>query len=380
MNTITHTRHLTAAGLVLAAAGSVQAADFQSSREIAAFLKERMPMYLQDDATRRRLVGEMLKVPIATPLTRSFDANRAVKALLGDGSVIPSADCRRTGSPVGERDPGDCTASIGDESGTGAFSRLSYSKSLGFGNIEFVKRAAIPSTPPTTDPPSPKGTDGQYFEEALKLLGGVLGLPVGPNYGGPDSISEIPLPPNGARLPVRNLNVQGSDGQERSKPVTVQKVVILKRGFPLATPIPIGNFQLTHLPGPGTAMVMFDANGVSGVSVQNWHDLRIDPTMTEEDTKSGDALMEEIAEDLFNDGVRSASDMKFHAIIASEQRNQIGLLLPAVQVAVLPGLVLKDPTEDEQAKLALQTTAALLKEYSLVERKPDSNAGRPRPD
>jgi hypothetical protein len=162
--------------------------------------------------------------------------------------------------------------------------------------------------------------------------------------------------------------------------VTVQKVVILKRGFPLATPIPIGNFQLTHLPGPGTAMVMFDANGVSGVSVQNWHDLRIDPTMTEEDTKSGDALMEEIAEDLFNDGVRSASDMKFHAIIASEQRNQIGLLLPAVQVAVLPGLVLKDPTEDEQAKLALQTTAALLKEYSLVERKPDSNAGRPRPD
>jgi hypothetical protein len=51
-----------------------------------------------------------------------------------------------------------------------------------------------------------------------------------------------------------------------------------------------------------------------------------------------------------------------------------------VQVAVVPSLVLKDPTEDEQAKLAGQTTGGLIKEYSLVNRQEASSAGRPRPD
>lgn len=380
MNMFKHALPAAAAGLVLAAAGPVRAVDFQSPREIAAFMKERMPAYLQDDATRKRLVGEMLKVPIATPLTQTFDPDRAIKALFGDGSVIPSPDCRRTGTPVGERDPGDCTASIGDENGRGAFSKLSYSKSRGFGNIEFLKRSPVPTQPPaTTDLPSPKLSDGQYFDDALKFLGSVIGLPAGRKYGSPQDISEIPLPPAGARLPVRNLNVQGG-GDEKTNPITIQKVVFVKRGFPLATPIPIGNFQLTHLPGPGAAMVMFDANGISGLSVHDWQDLRIDPTMSPEDTKSSDALMEEIAEDLFNDGVRSASDLKFQALISSEQRNQIGLLLPAVQVAVIPSLALKDPTEDEQAKLAGQTTGGLIKEYALVNRQEASNAGRPRPD
>jgi len=378
MNALKHALPATAVGLFLAAAGSVHAVNFQSARELSAFMKERMPPFLQNDEQRKRLVGQMLRVPIARPLAQTFDPNKAIKELFGDGSVIPSTDCRRTGTPVGERDPGDCTASIGDENGRGAFSRLSYSKSLGFGNIKFVKRSPVPTQPPaTTDLPSPKLTDAEAFDTALKFLGGVLGMPTGRKYGAPEDISEIPLPPAGGKLPVRNMNIQGG-GDGRTNPITIQKVVFVKRGFPLASPIPVGNFQLTYVPGPGSAIVMFDSNGISGLAVEDWQDLRLDPTMSEEDTKSADALIEEIAEDLFNDGVRSAEDLKFNVLISSEQRNQIGLLLPAVQVSVVPAR--KNLDEKGQEGLAFQATGGLVKEYSLVNRKEGSNAGRPRPE
>lgn len=115
-----------------------QSQEFQSPREVLNFLNERMPAFLKDDALRRQLVGDMLKVPLAPPLRTTFDPNKAIRGLLGDGTVLLSTDCRRTGTPVGERDPGDCTASIGDENGTGAFTRFSYSKSLGFGDRKSV--------------------------------------------------------------------------------------------------------------------------------------------------------------------------------------------------------------------------------------------------
>jgi hypothetical protein len=360
---------LLCAALVLTGAGPAfaQRSEFQSPREIAAYLSERLPPFLKDDATRKRLVGEMLKVDLAPPLRSTFDPARAIKLLLGDGSVLLSTDCRRTGTPVGERDPGDCTASVGDETGAGAFSRLSYSKNLGFGNIKLVKRSAVPTQLP--DParlPSPAISDARAYEEARKLLA-ELGLPQ----------SELPEVPAGAKggLPVRNLNVRGG-GQSVYAPITLQKVVFLRRGFPLLTPIPAGQEgTLTHVPGPGRAMVMFGADGLAGLSVQEWHELRLDPTITEGDTKTSQALVEEIAEDLFNEGVRSAVDVKFLPLIASEQRNQIGLLLPAVQVAVVP--VPRDLDERSQNALARQATGGLVREYSLVERKEVTSTGRP---
>jgi hypothetical protein len=372
MTTIKHILPLIGAGLALAGAGAplAQGAEFKSAREIANFLGERMPPFLKDDALRKQLVGDMLSVK---PTRLAFDPNTAIKLLMGDGSVLPSTDCRRTGTPVGERDPGDCTASIGDEAGAGAFSRLSYSKSIGFGNIKFVKRPAVPTELPDPEKlPSPKLSDAEAYDAARKLLA-ELGLPR----------SELPDVPGNATggLPVRNLIVQGG-GEKPSAPIIVQKVVFQQRGFELGNKYSGGQGlpDLTHAPAPGKAMVMFDASGIAGVAVQGWADLRLEPGMTAEDSKSGEALMDEISEDLFNEGVRSAEDMKVGILIGMDQRNQIGLLLPAVQVAVVPGGVLRNPSAAEQERLAGRTTGGLIKEYALVNRKQDSSAGRPRGD
>lgn len=359
------------AGLILAAANPAfaQKREFQSKEELAGFLRERMPDFLKSDEQLKNLVGQILKTPLAPPLRETFDPNKALKALIPDGTSVPSTDCRRTSTPGGERDPGDCTATVGDEGGAGAFTRFSHSKSIGFGNIKLVKRPPIPPQPPEPEKlPAVKITDAQALEDALKLLTETLGLPK----------SELPLPPAGAKggLPVRNLNVQGGEDGKLGTPITIQKVVFLQRGFQLGTPIPAGPASLTHIPGPGKAMVMYGADGLAGLSVQGWQELRLDPEISESDTKSGAQLMEEIAEDLFNDGVRNAADIRMGAIVSSDQRNQIGLLLPAVQVFVLP--VPDALSEEAQRQLAGQTTAGLIREYPLVNRKELSPLGRPR--
>ncbi|MEO8037806.1 MAG: hypothetical protein ABI794_03500 [Betaproteobacteria bacterium] len=373
MKLIKHTLRALAGGLVLAGAGTAfaqtQPDQFPSPRELRAFLAEHMPKFLSDDATRTRLVAEMLKVPIAPPLSTTFDPNKAIKQLFGDGSVTQSTDCRKVNTPAGERDPGDCTASVGDENGAGAFARLSYSKTRGFGNIKFVKRPPVPTALP--DPlklSPPKLTDAEAYDAARKFLGDTLGLP----------LAELPTGPAGRRLPVRNLDVQGG-GEQATAPITIQKVVFLQRGFPLSSPIAEGQGTLTHVPGPGKAMVMYDADGLAGAAVQGWVDLRLDPTLGPEDTKSSTALLDEISEDLFNEGVRAAADIKFGILISIDQRNQFALLLPAVQVAVMPTGDRPGGKIDEKTQNALagKATAGVIREYALVNLKPESNAFRP---
>lgn len=341
-------------------------------KDLEAQLREAMPDFLKGD--NQELVGQLLGVQIAPPLSRTFDPNNAIKLLFGDGSVIVSTDCRRTGTPVGERDPGDCVASIGDETGPGAFRKFSWSKNIGMGNLKYLQRNAVPTTPP--DPaqlPGTKLTDAAAYEQALKFLGEGFGLPVD---------LEIPKPPSGAALPVRSLNLQGGAEPGLAAaalgPVTIQKVVLLRRGFPLGSPIPLPgtNFRLTHVPGPGKAMVMLDDSGIVGAAVQGWQDLRRDPTMDKAAAKSGDELLAEMAEDLFNEGVREFVGIRFNVLISTEQRGQIGLLLPAVQVALLPAV--RDPTEQEQRALAGRSTGGLIKEFALVNRDPLTGAGRPR--
>jgi hypothetical protein len=369
MTFLKHTLHCVGAGLVLAATGPVlaqtQGDNFPSARELRAFLSERLPVFLRDDNTK--LVGQLLAVPIAAPLRSTFDPNKAIKAFFGDGSVVLSTDCRKTGTPVNERDPGDCTASIGEEAGAGAFTKLSYSKNRGFGNIRFLKRPPVPTVLPDPDKlPSPALSDPAAYEGARKLLVETFGLPD----------SELPSPPAGAKgLPVRSLIVQGG-GETTSRPIVIQKTVFLQRGFALGSPIPVGNFALTHVPGPGKATVSFDADGVANVAVQGWQELQLDPTIVESDAKSGSALLDEIAEDLFADGLRNANDIKFGILISSDQRNHIGYLLPAVQVAVLPAP--KSLDAKGQEALAFKATGGIVKEYSLVNRKELTPANRPK--
>lgn len=363
-----HAIRLALAALLVTGIGPAlaQSPEFQSPREVLNFLNERLPAFLKDDALRRQLVGSMLKVPLAPPLRSTFDANKATKTLLGDATVLLSTDCRRTGTPVGERDPGDCTASVGDEGGAGSFTRFSYSKSLGFGNLKFIKRPPVPTQiPDFTKLPSPKLTDNEAYDNARKLVTELLGLPA----------SELLGLPAGAKAPpVRSLNIQAG-GEKPVSPITIQKVVFLQRGFEITTPGGTGQ-TTTQIQAPGKVTVAFDADGLAGFAVQNWQELRVDPDMTPDDTKTGQQLLEEMAEDLFNDGVRSAADVKFGPVVSSDQRNQIGLLLPAVQVFVHPTIGRLD--EKAQNALAGKATAGLVKEYALVNRKEDSPTGRPR--
>jgi hypothetical protein len=93
--------------------------------------------------------------------------------------------------------------------------------------------------------------------------------------------------------------------------------------------------------------------------------------MSEGDAKSGDELAAEIGEDLFNEGVQQIASMRFNVVLSSDWRGSFGWLLPAVQV--FTSAVKNDATEDEQNQMQGVGTAGLVKEYSLVKRKPVGN-------
>jgi hypothetical protein len=153
-----------------------------------------------------------------------------------------------------------------------------------------------------------------------------------------------------------------------TQPVIVQKIVSLQRGFPLAKPYvnPVNGMTLTHVPGPGSVMVAVDDSGIVGANVDGWQELRKDPNMSPRDAKPAGALIDEIAEDLFNNGVREFEAIHFQILVDADWRGAFGTLLPAVQIALTP--VPNDLDEDQQALLAFRSTAGMIRTYSLVER------------
>jgi hypothetical protein len=321
-----------------------------------AALRARLPEFLSGE--NREIVAQLLSVPLSDPLSKTFNPDTAAGAIFPGGSFFLSPDCRRRATPAGEADQGDCVATNGQDAGRGAFIRLTYSKNMGLGNIKFLKRGAVPDT--VTPDMLPKATlsDADALQMATAFMFKFFGLPPG----------EVPLPPAGAKgSPVRSLALAGADETgARMAPQVVQKLVTLQRGFPLAKSIPTPGGELTHVPGPGTAVVGVDNTGVVAAAVTGWHELRRDPNITADRAKPGTRLIDEIAEDLFNEGVRQLSGIHFHVVIASDWRGSHGLVLPAVRVGLAP--VPRDPTEEQQRSFAGLSTAGLIKEYSLVER------------
>ncbi len=348
-----------AASLTLAAAlpGQAQAREVKSLQDLQGAIRESMPDFLKNPAD---VVDQLLKVPLAPPLSQTFDRAKALKAVFGDGSVNVATDCRRRATPAGEPDQGDCMATNGTPTGRGAFMLLNFSKNMGNGNIKFLKRMPVDDNM-TSDklPRATKFSDVEVMKMAQDYLGSAFGL----------GMDEIPLPPAGAKNSmVRSLAMVGtSDLRALATPIVVQKVVYLQRGFKLekAYTDGTGGPALTHVRGPGQAMVAVDDSGVVGATVADWQELRKDPKMTADQAKSADALINEIAEDLYNHGIDQFEKLSFEVRVGADWRGSYGLLLPAVQVAVTP--VPADPTEDQQAQFAMQPTAGLVKSYSLVE-------------
>jgi hypothetical protein len=335
--------------------------DVDSLDQMIGEVMKNMPEFLKGDNVA--LVENMMAVKLADPLSRTFDPNFAIKELFGDDPVFISLDCRRRGTPVGEPDQGDCVASNGQERGRGKYTQLSYSKNMGKGDIKFLKRGPVDDNLTPEKLPTAKLSDQEAEAKALEFLG-KLGLPT----------QEIPAPTNGNRNIVRSFAIGGADDENRVQiePIIVQKHVLLRRGLPLGQAIPVGNQFLTHLPLPGQAMVAVDDTGVVAGLVSDWQELRKpDTAVTEDKAKSGDDLAREIAQDLFNDGIRRIGSMRFNIVLSSEWRGTFGVMLPAVQVGlspVPPDDPGKPPSEEQQNALALTSTGAILKEYSLVER------------
>jgi hypothetical protein len=148
----------------------------------------------------------------------------------------------------------------------------------------------------------------------------------------------------------------------------LQKTVHLRRSFklPKALPVPGSNQQLTHVPGPGMALVALDDTGVVGAAVADWQGLRRDPNLSARNAKSVDELVDEIADDIYDEGGGPIASMRFQIVLASDWRGSHGLLLPAVHVFVSP--VARDANEDQQRQMAGRTTAGMLREYALVKR------------
>lgn len=333
----------------------VQAREIKSLDEMKAAVRASLPAFLNEPSD---VVGQLLNVPLAPPLSKTFDQAKAMDAVFGSGSVSVSTDCKRRATAAGEADQGDCVAFNGRDAGKGAYVQLTFSKNMGNGNIKFLKRGVVDDAMTPEKLPTAKLSDAAALDQARGFLGGAFGL----------ALEEAPMPPAGAKNSlVRSLATTGVDPNGKMLTNVVQKVVILQRGFPLQKPYvdPITGQTLTHVRGPGKAMVAVDDSGVVGAAVSGWQELRRDPRMTPNNAKTASALIDEIAEDLFNNGVRQFELINIQVQVGADWRGSYGLLLPAVQVALTT--FPNDLTEDQQAQLAFKSTANLIREYSLVE-------------
>jgi len=301
------------------------------------------------------LVKNLLEVPLGTPLSRSFNYNTARGAVFG--RIVPSLtpECQKTGTPVGELDQGECTASNGSEGGGEAFSSLSFSKNLGLGNIRFLSRPKVVDLTPGDLKPVTM-SDEDAYNMALDFLEKSFGLPVK---------EEVPPPPNALVLPVKKLTI-GFDKGTGVEPVVVQKVVYLRRGLALPTRYKDEQTgrELTHVAAPGLARVVFDSTSnlskkpISAV-ISNWQELRSASHIDPKFAKSKTQLAEEIAQDLFHDGGGHVGIIAILIGLMAEPRGGFGLLLPAVQVYLAPGGKDTEPPGP--------TTGAIMREYSLVD-------------
>jgi len=304
-----------------------------------------------------KLVAQLLAPKLGIPLSQSFDPARTIKALFGRGGASLSPGCRKLVTPVGDMAEDDCVASKGVEAGAGAYRVLRFSKHMAFGNIRYSNRGADQIVDPAKLVPV-KMTDREAYERAAAFLK-ELGLPA----------EEFPLiPVDAKRLPVRTIalgwaNANGAAGAAAvPSSVAVEKIVVIPRGLFVQA-----HDRLQQVAGPGDALVVMDDFGVKEAMVQGWQEVRVHPNARAENAKTRFQLIDEIAEDLASDlpGPVKAINIQLKLMLGATEKG-VGLLLPAVQAAVLP--VARDLTEAQQEELAQMqtTTGGLVREYSLV--------------
>lgn len=352
---------LTAIGMALAGVAQAQSDEYEAkvSRFKATILKELPPALVEDP---QGVVDNLLGVTLGPQLGQTFDFARVWSSLVGRQRPTLDPECKRTNTPTGEPDQGECMAYLGTEGGAGEYKQLSFSKNIGLGNIKFLSRPPAKGESDETKPEelATSLSDEAAFEQALNIAK-ILGL----------ADEELALPPKGVPLPVKSLVIGGAEGGARGttlaviEPVVIQKVVFLPRGLTLPKPISFGQFELTKVRAPGEAWVALGDRGVQGIGVSNWMELRRNDKPGK--AKTADELADEIARILVS---QSESDLNSECCtyligVSAEPHGTFGVLLPTVQVSVSP--LARDPDEDTQTKSPLQTnTAGTIFEVALV--------------
>ena len=312
------------------------------------------------------VVERLMLVKPEAGLSRNFDVGKVTSALFGRQAASFAPDCRSTSTAVREADEGLCVVEGGNrESETGAYTLLAYSKNIGAGNLMFARRAAF-SPGSDTLPPSAKLSDSDAYDQALKFMA-LLGLPAG----------DIPRPPAGVKnpLPVRSL-VAGANDEKGSSVarLTVHKTVTLPRALVVPGGLlqdPRTGFVLQHVIAPGSATLNISDAGVQFARIDGWSDSPMDPKLDPRKAKSTSDLANEIADDLYGEGVRKVGTL---SILISLRRAYphpddpnpplcpvCGVLRPAVQVMVSqPGTGRVETSE--KAFMA----PGLVREYDLI--------------
>lgn len=295
------TKRITLGLVMLTSATSVLAQG--SLEELRSQIARAMPPVIGKN--NAELASKLLNIQPGTPISRSFDASKVSRQLFGRTTPSRAPDCAASKTAAGELDDSLCSLSTGKaEDPTGPYTVLSFSKNIGFGDIKFIKRPAF-NPDNFTPPASVKKTDTQVYEEALKFLE-TLGVP----------LTEVPKPPADAKnpLPVRSLSAGATSGKQEGGLLipAIQKVVELPRAFEVPGGLykdPTSGITLNHVVAPGSALVVIDDSGVQAAWVRNWADVHMDKQLDPQQAKTDQELIDEIAEDLYSEGVRNASTL-----------------------------------------------------------------------
>ena len=311
------------------------------------------------------VVDRLMSVKPEGGLSRNFDVGKVSSALFGRQAASFAPDCRSTTTSAKEADEGLCVVEGGSrESETGAYTLLAYSKNIGAGNLMFARRAAF-SPGSDTLPPSAKLSDAQAYDQALKFMA-MLGVPA----------SEIPQPPAGLKNPaVRSLEAGVSDDKGSTVArVTLHKTVQLPRAYLVPGGLlkdPQTGLVLNHVIGPGAATLNVTDAGVQFARLDGWADAPMDPLLNPRNAKSTSELVNEIADDLYGEGVRKVGTLSILIALRRAYPNPddpnpplcpvCGVLRPALQVMVSqPG---KGRVETSEAVFM---APGLVREYDLV--------------
>lgn len=321
--------------------------------DMLALIDRGLPEPLRGDI--QSLVSKMMQPRIGPPLSATFEPKATIQKLLGRGARL-SPDCRQLFTEAGDPDHLPCKAFVGTADGPGAYRQLDFSKHMAHGSLSFVDRQAdrdigIGDLVPV------KMTDADAFEAAQSWLATNFGL----------TPEEIPVAPADAKFPfpVHTIAMAALANDGKVEAVEVEKLVSIRRGLFVGLG---GDFD--WLPAPGAAMVSMDDRGVRQAAIREWQEVIPNPDVDPRNAKSLSELSNEIVDDLagvMQGPVASIQiNLVYDVVASSDDKNLVGLLLPAVQAYV--STVPADLDEDQQVGLSqIQVSnAGVVREYSLV--------------